>query len=266
MIQQAKSRILSCWRPASPSKTSAPAPEPHMESMWRPRLPPQSTGSLSWRPRPIQKGCLEAGGFVHRPLQRSRHRTPKRTLRETPLQCLDVAVGTIGRPHVHHQTPQNSEVVVASAKFANLPPACGLVLRGRLPCPEELVHLEASPRDATRTPSRAWLAPPWPRASPPPDGNRHARRRQELKRMLPAPRPRPVLVQGHFQVGPHQSGGRRWPLHWSVPCAGAHPLRALHCTCKHPARTLQTLNVSVHSDPFHLGVYCPSADLCIAGT
>ena len=174
MIQQAKSRILSCWRPASPSKTSAPAPEPHMESMWRPRLPPLSTGSLSWRPRPIQKGCLEAGGFVHRPLQRSRHRTPKRTLRETPLQCLDMAGGTIGRPHVHHQTPQNSEVIVAAAKFANLPPAGGLVLRGRLPCPEELVHLEASPRHVTRTPSRAWLAPPWPRASPLPDGNMHA--------------------------------------------------------------------------------------------
>ena len=31
--------------------------------------------SLSWRPRPVQKGCLETGGLVHRTLEPSRDET-----------------------------------------------------------------------------------------------------------------------------------------------------------------------------------------------
>ena len=58
-----------------------------------------STHSLSWRPRPVQKGSLEAGGLVHRALQRWRDRTPRRnpphTLFETNprilLEGLDVS-------------------------------------------------------------------------------------------------------------------------------------------------------------------------------
>ena len=103
--------------------------------------------SLSWRPCTVQKGCLEAGGFVHRPLQRRRDRTRRTT---NPLKCLDVARGPVCRPHVHDQAPQRFKAIFASAKFA----ACGLVLRRRLLCTEEFVHLHGGkmPRHVTRLP------------------------------------------------------------------------------------------------------------------
>ena len=160
-----------------------------------------STHSLSWRPRPVQKGSLEAGGLVHRPLQRRRDGTRRTT---NPLKCLDVARGPVCRPHVHDQAPQCFKAIFASAKFA----ACGLVLRRRLPCTEEFVHLHGGkmPRHVTRLPVSGCasvgesLSTPWRKPN-------IWRRHQEFKQMLPPA----GLAQGHFEVRPHESGGRRRP-------------------------------------------------------
>ena len=99
------------------------------------------THSLSWRPRPVQKRCLETGGLVHRALEPSRggtHGLPPDTNPRISLKRPGCS-----RRHDHARERQSANT---SVFFQSPRRSCTRVVRGGLSLFEELTHLEARSR------------------------------------------------------------------------------------------------------------------------